>query len=166
MTDNNSKKKSFAERAASAPTELHERFAKWILEQTGVEADLKTVQLAVAFRMDFQASDDNQAALKAKKDAAAAKEAERVAKRKAALEKELAKLSSAVVTEAAPATEEPKAEDKPAEDEAKTEEAPVAAEVEVKAEVTEQAAEEPKVEEAPKPRARRSRRTVGAEPVK
>lgn len=153
MTENNSKKKSFEERAATKPTELHERFAQWLFIQTGVKPDLKTVQLAVAFRMDFQRSEDNQAALTAKKEAAAAKEAERVAKRKAALEKELAKLGVAVVVEA------PAEEDKPAEVEAKTEEAP-AAEVEVKAEVTEVAAEEPKVEDAPKPRARRSRRST------
>lgn len=168
MTENNSKKKTFAERAASQPTELHERFAKWIKEQTGFEADVKTVQLAVAFRMDFQASPENQEALTAKKQTAAQKEAARVAKRKAALEAELAKLSSATVV-----TEEPKAEEQPAADESevKTEEAPEAAEateaapVEVKAEVTETATEEPKVEEAPKPRARRSRRTNGQQPV-
>lgn len=157
MTENNSKKKSFEERAATKPTELHERFAQWLFIQTGVKPDLKTVQLAVAFRMDFQRSEDNQAALTAKKEAAAAKEAERVAKRKAALEKELAKLGVAVVVEA-PA-EEVKADDKPAEIEVKTEEAP-AAEVEVKAEVTETKAEEQKVEETPKPRARRSRRST------
>lgn len=152
MTENNSKKKSFEERAATKPTELHERFAQWLFIQTGVKPDLKTVQLAVAFRMDFQRSEDNQAALTAKKEAAAAKEAERVAKRKAALEKELAKLSSAVVTE--PVAEEAKAEE--LEPVVETEEN----QSEAKAEVTEVAAEEPKVEDAPKPRARRSRRST------
>lgn len=163
MTENNSKKKTFAERAAAKPTELHERFAEWIKAETGFDADLKTVQLAVAFRMDFQASPENQAALSTKKGAAAEKEAARIAKRKAALEKELAKLTSAVVVEPTPVVGEvaAPAEEAPVEqEEAKVEEAPetVADEVEVKAEVTETAAEEEKVETTPKP-ARRSRRT-------
>ena len=165
MTDNNSKKKTFAERAATEPTELHKRFAEWIEKETGVKPDLKTVQLAVALRMDFQRSDNNQASLTDRKAAAAKKEADRVAKRKAQLEKELAKLSSAVVAEPvveeAPETPAATEEPAPVEAEAKTEEAPVEdAPTEVKA-------EESAVEAAPKP-VRRSRRTrtVGAEPVK
>lgn len=160
MTENNSKKKTFAERAASEPTELHKRFAEWIEKETGVKPDLKTVQLAVAMRMDFQRSEANQASLTDRKAEAARKEAERVAKRKAQLEKELAKLTGKVEVEtpAEPvAAEEPKVD----EPEAKVEDAAPAA-----AESTETPAQESAVEEAPKP-ARRSRRTrtAGQQPV-
>lgn len=169
MTDNKNAKKTFAERAATEPTELHKRFAEWIEKETGVKPDLKTVQLAVALRMDFQRSDNNQSSLAERKAAAAKKEADRVAKRKAQLEKELAKLSSAVEVK----TEEPPAEEPAKADEQEATEAQADAPAEVEevapaaAEATEEKAEESAVEEAPKP-ARRSRRsrTVGAEPVK
>jgi len=151
MTENTSKKKTFEERAAAKPTELHERFAQWLLIQTGVKPDLKTVQLACAFRMDFQRSDENQSKLVAKKEAAAAKEAERIAKRKAALEKELAKLSgTAEAATEAPA--EPVAEEA-APDAPQAAEKPAETATEAKAEPAETAT----VETAPK--ARRSRRT-------
>ena len=42
------------------PTELHVKFAEWITEKTGYEVDLKSVQLATALRMPFQASPENQ----------------------------------------------------------------------------------------------------------
>jgi hypothetical protein len=61
-----------------APTDLQERFAQWILDQTGYEPndsdDFATgVQLATALRMEFQRSPENQAELERKR---AAKEQE------------------------------------------------------------------------------------------
>jgi hypothetical protein len=106
MADNNTpSKKTFAERAASEPTELHKAFAKWIEEKTGITPDLKTVQLASVLRMDFQRSDENQAALKDRKAEAAKKAEEAKAKRLAKLEAELAKLTGG------DATDEPKPEE-------------------------------------------------------
>lgn len=105
-------KQSIAQRAAVAPTALHESFAAWLTEQTGVEVDLKTVQLVTIFRMDFQASPENQADLKARKEAAAAKRKGAAERKKARLEAELAKLRAGKEE-----AEEPKAE---------TEQAPVA----------------------------------------
>lgn len=95
MTENTNTKKTFAERAAVEPTELHKRFADWLKAETGVDVDLKTVQLVTTLRMDFQKSEDNQGALKARKDAAAKAKVEALAKRKAKLEAELAKLNGA-----------------------------------------------------------------------
>lgn len=160
MTKNNSKKKTFAERAASEPTDLQKRFAEWIEKETGIKPDLKTVQLAVSLRMDFQRSDANQSSLSERKAEAAKKEAARKAKRLAQLEKELAALKAAEETAPAPGEDEPEEPVAPVAEEAKADE------VEVKADATETPAEESKVEEAPKP-ARRSRRTrtVGQQPV-
>lgn len=42
------------------PTQLHINFVEWCLEQTGIECDLKTVQLAFSLRMVFQKSEYNQ----------------------------------------------------------------------------------------------------------
>jgi len=88
--------KTIAERAAVEPTELHRHFAEWIEAETGIKPDLKTVQLAVIFRMDFQASPENQAVLAAKKAAAAATKKASAARKKAKLEAELAKLTGKV----------------------------------------------------------------------
>src|SRR3546814_13019037 len=100
MAENNTpSKKTFAERAAAEPTELHKQFAAWIEEKTGQKVDLKTVQLASVLRMDFQRSDENQAALKERKDKAEQVEADRVAKRRIKLEAELDKLNGAVAEE-------------------------------------------------------------------
>jgi len=85
-------KKTFAERAAAEPTELHKAFAKWIEEKTGYTPDLKTVQLAVTMRMDFQSSEENQKALAERKAEAAKKAEEAKARKLAKLEAELAKL--------------------------------------------------------------------------
>lgn len=102
-------------RAAATPTALHESFAKWLTEQTGVEVDLKTVQLACVFRMEFQASPENQADLKARKEAAAAKRKGAAERKKAKLEAELAKIRAGKedmpaepVAEEAPKAEEPR----------------------------------------------------------
>jgi hypothetical protein len=100
-------KQSFAERAAAAPTDLHKAFAAWITEKTGVEVDLKTVQLVTTLRMDFQASPENQASLAERKAKAEAKRKGAAERKKARLEAELAKLragkeESPKVEEAAP----------------------------------------------------------------
>lgn len=76
-----------ADVAAKAPTDLHKNMAKWLLETTGYEPDLKTVQLVCSMRMEFQASDANQADLAARRAAAIKKQEERVAKAKAAAAK-------------------------------------------------------------------------------
>ncbi|MGO4428964.1 hypothetical protein AB4Z54_62105, partial [Streptomyces sp. MCAF7] len=91
--------KSFAERAQSEPTDLHKNFAEWIKEQTGYEPDLKTVQIVCAMRMDFQRSEENQADLKARKQAAAKKKADEAKARKAKLEAQLKKLQEELAAE-------------------------------------------------------------------
>lgn len=153
MAENNTpSKKTFAERAAAEPTELHKAFAKWIEEKTGVTPDLKSVQLAVTLRMEFQASEENQTALKARK-AEAAKAAEVAkAKKLAKLEAELAKLKGEQATEDEAKPEEPA--EAPKADAEPTGEA----EVENGAEAATEAAPEPK-KAAP---ARRTRRTTPA----
>lgn len=93
--------KTIAERAAVAPTELHLRFQQWIKAETGIDADLETIKLAVIFRMDFQASPANQAVLADRKAKAAADKKASAAKRKAKLEAELAKLTGKVKAEVA-----------------------------------------------------------------
>lgn len=70
----------FDKLADKAPTDLHERFAEWIEEQTGYEPDLKTVQLACVLRIDFQRSDENQAVLEERQKAAEQRELDRVQK--------------------------------------------------------------------------------------
>ena len=120
MTENKTTNaKTFAERAAAEPTDLHKQFAAWIAEKTGVTPDLKTVQLAVTLRMDFQRSEDNQEALVARKAKAADEKKAAAAKRLAKLEAELAKLKGETVEEAAPAAPaevaEPVAPEAPAE---------------------------------------------------
>lgn len=97
MTENTTTKKTFAERAAVEPTELHKRFADWLKEQTGVDVDLKTVQLVTTLRMDFQKSDDNQTALAERKAKAAEEAAKKATARKAKLIAELAKLNGETV---------------------------------------------------------------------
>ncbi|MEU0159649.1 hypothetical protein ABZ154_12590 [Streptomyces sp. NPDC006261] len=94
-------KKPLADRAKSEPTELHKAFAAWLKEETGVDVDLKTVQLACSMRMDFQKSETNQKDLQARKDAALKKaEAAKVAKR-AKLEAQLKKLQAELETDSA-----------------------------------------------------------------
>lgn len=97
MTENTNTKKTFAERAATEPTELHKRFADWLKANTGVDVDLKTVQLVTTLRMDFQRSEDNQSALVARKAKAQEEAAKKAAARKAKLLAELAKLEGTVV---------------------------------------------------------------------
>lgn len=147
-------KKTYEQRAQSEPTQLHKDFAQWIYEETGIRPDLKSVQLACALRMDYQRSDANQTALKAKKQAAAAKaakiKADKIAKAKATL----AKLQAEIAAEEAPSMPA----SKPAPRKRATAKAPVKA-----AEPTPKASA--KASEAPapaKPRSARTRRTVAA----
>lgn len=140
----------FAARAASEPTDLHKAFAAWIEEQTGIKPDLKTVQIVCSMRMDFQKSEDNQKALKAKRAKVAAEKAKRdealKAKKLAQLKKLQAELG--LVT----------AEGDPAADEAKKLVADAVEKTEVKAEVeaVENQPEQEAAKATPKPRARRA----------
>lgn len=84
--------KNFEALAAKAPTQLHEEFAHWLFIQTGVKVDVKTVQLAVSFRMDFQASPENQKSLAERKAKAAADKKASAARKQAKLQAALAKL--------------------------------------------------------------------------
>ena len=109
-------KKNFEALAAKAPTQLHQDFAEWLFIQTGVKVDVKSVQLACSFRMDFQASPENQANLAERKAAAAAKKKASAANKKARLEAKLAEVKASAgkaeepKQETAPVVEEPKAE--------------------------------------------------------
>ncbi|WP_333745907.1 hypothetical protein [Streptomyces sp. IBSBF 2950] len=84
--------KTLAERAEAEPTQLHQDFAAWIEAKTGIKPDLKTVQLACIFRMEFQASEENQKSLAERKAAAERKRKEQAAAKKARLEAQLKKL--------------------------------------------------------------------------
>lgn len=84
--------KNFEALAAKAPTQLHEEFAHWLFIQTGVKVDVKTVQLAVSFRMDFQASPENQKSLAERKAKAAADKKASATRKAAKLQAALAKL--------------------------------------------------------------------------
>lgn len=86
------KGRNFAALADKEPTELHKNFAAWLQEQTGVEVDLKTVQLVAVLRMDYQRSEANQASLKARQEAAAKKEQARKEAKRQRLLKEAAAL--------------------------------------------------------------------------
>jgi len=157
MSENTTAKKTFAERAAAEPTELHKQFAAWIEAQTGIKPDLKTVQLVTTLRMDFQKSDENQAALKERKVAAEKKAAEALARKRAKLEAELAKLNGSTASE--DKADEAKPEE-PAEAPKDASEPTAQAEGENAPETATEAAAEAKTD-APKPRARRTRRTTG-----
>lgn len=154
MAENNTpSKKTFAERAAAEPTDLHKQFADWLKEKTGVDVDLKTVQLVTVMRMDFQSSEENQKALAERKAAAAKKAEEAKARKLAKLEAELAKLKGET------AADEPKPEE-PAEAPTAEAEPTGEAEAENGAETATEAADEPKAEDKPKQPVRRTRRTA------
>lgn len=72
----------FAHYVEKEPTPLQDSFYNWIVEKTGYEdLDPKSVQLAVALRMTFQRSEENQADLEARREAALAAKEEREARR-------------------------------------------------------------------------------------
>ncbi|QKV96717.1 hypothetical protein HUT19_37635 [Streptomyces sp. NA02950] len=146
--------KTYAERAAAEETQLHRDFADWIEEKTGQKVDLKSVQLACIFRMEFQRSEENQTALADKRAAAEAAKKQRAAEKRARLEAQLKKLQAELSDETA--------EDMPAE-------TPAPAARTRKATPSKAATSEPaepaKASEAPaptKPRAARTRRTTAA----
>ncbi|MFI0143840.1 hypothetical protein [Streptomyces globisporus] len=127
--------KTFEERAASEPTELHKNFAEWLEIQTGIKPDLKTVQLVCSMRMDFQRSEENQKHLADRKKAAADKAAKAKAAKIAKAKETLAKLQAEIAAEEATSTPAekpaparkataPKAEDKPATPARRTRKAP------------------------------------------
>jgi hypothetical protein len=147
---NTSKAQSFSERAANEPTQLHKDFAAWLKAETGVDVDLKTVQLATALRMDFQKSETNQKALKERLAKSAADKKASAEKRKAKLEAELAKLKGEVVAETPAPVEVKEVKATPAPVAKKTAAKPVAATPAVKAPVrrTRRAVAAPKAEKA------------------
>ncbi len=103
------------------PSELHTTFVDYIKEETGFDADPKTVQLAVLLRMEFQRSDMNQSRLASGKEAREsaaqeradrkaereekreAREAERAEKAEAREKAKAEKATAAKETKAAPA---------------------------------------------------------------
>lgn len=89
-----STEKNFEALATKAPSDLHENFAQWIYEKTGVRVDTKTVQLACSLRMDFQSSPENQSHLAERKAEAARRKKASAAAKKAKLEAQLAKLKA------------------------------------------------------------------------
>jgi len=95
--------KSYEERATSAPTELHKRFAEWLEIETGVKVDLKTVQLVCSMRHDYQKSEANQSHLQERKQKAAADKKARAAAKKLKLEAQLAKLQGELAAVETPA---------------------------------------------------------------
>lgn len=113
MSNTAKNQKNYEALAAKAPTQLHEDFAEWLFVKTGIKVDVKTVQLAVSFRMDFQASPENQKSLADRKAKAAQLKKSSAARKAAKLEAELAKLKGANV-EAEP-KEEIEAVEPPAE---------------------------------------------------
>lgn len=83
---NGKAQQTLADRAKKAPTQLHKDFAEWLTAQTGHEADVKTVQLAVLLIGEYQKSPERQAA----REAAQQANATALAERKAATEKKAA----------------------------------------------------------------------------
>ncbi|HSR50796.1 MAG TPA: hypothetical protein VLV83_08200 [Acidobacteriota bacterium] len=94
MSSKSENAKSYTERAAAEPTDLHREFAAWIEEKTGQKVDLKSIQLACTLRMEFQASPENQSSLKDRKAAAAKRKADAAKAKKARLEAQLLKLQA------------------------------------------------------------------------
>ncbi len=98
----------YSDIAAKDPTPLHEAFTEWILEQTGYEADLKTVQLAVVMHPRFQKSKFNKQRNAARIEAGKAEKARRAEDRAKAAEERKIKNEAAKV-ERERAAEEAKA---------------------------------------------------------
>jgi len=105
------------------PSDLHERFAEWLVDKTGYEdVDTKTVQLACSLRIEFQKSPENQAVLAEKRAAAEEAEAKREEKREAREQKKreeaeakAKKAATAKAKKAAPVeADEDEAEEPPA----------------------------------------------------
>jgi hypothetical protein len=71
------------------PTQLHLNYQAWLKETTGVELDLKTIQVVCVTRMAFQRSEANQKELQSRKQAWAKQQADR---KKAAAAKKVEQL--------------------------------------------------------------------------
>lgn len=145
------------------PTDLHVRFAAWLVENTGLEedeVDVRTVQLACSLRIPFQQSDENQAVLAAKREAAEKRDEEKLNR---AEERKKAREAAEVAKAAKAAAKAAKAEESD-EDEDDEEEAPKPVTRRRRGAPTPKAA--PPAEEKPAPRAvTRRRRGAKAAPV-
>lgn len=73
------------------PTQLHLNYQAWLKETTGVELDLKTIQVVCVTRMAFQRSEANQSELKDRKAQWAKAQAD---KKKAAAAKKVEQLKA------------------------------------------------------------------------
>lgn len=102
----------FAYLVDKAPTSLHENYAAWLQEQTGMELserDIKMIQMVCVTRNAFQKSDANQSDLSARKQAWQAAQNTRAKQQEAAKKARLAKLAAELGVEiAAGATVEAK----------------------------------------------------------
>jgi hypothetical protein len=120
--------RDFTKYADKPPTDLQSRFSAWILTVTGYEPDdmdsfNEGVRLATALRMAFQASPENQEALEARREEAAAKKSA-PKKAKAKAEKKPAKVSNPKPEDVEAEEEDEEAEDV-ADEEAEETPAPV-----------------------------------------
>lgn len=93
--------RDYSQYLTKAPSSLHEGFAKYIQEKTGVETvDVKVIQLALALHGEYQASPENKARQEQEKvEREAAKAAAQGAKKggpRSPEARELKKLQSAV----------------------------------------------------------------------
>lgn len=107
------------------PTKVHQNFVAWVKEQTGYDADPKTVQLAFVLRINFQKSEFNQEDLGNRRAAAAEKKTEKpVAKKGPA--GPVARRGVAKKAPAAPVEESAEEVENPADEVEEVEEAPKA----------------------------------------
>jgi len=100
------------------PTQLHVDFVEWCAEKTGIEPDLKSVQLAFSLRHEFQVSPENQSNIarlkeereqaaidrEERREARAAKAQERAVNLEAAKEERARKAAEKKAAKAATAT--------------------------------------------------------------
>lgn len=95
------------------PTPLQQSFADWLKTNIGYEVDVQSVSLATSLRGEFQKSPENQADLKARREAAAEAKAakeQRIADRKAKAAEEAAKPKVAKAAKVVEEAEEEEAE--------------------------------------------------------
>jgi len=102
------KAKDFTAYVAKKPTSLHEHYAAWMLEKTGLELNVqsddvtKIVQLAVSLYHDYQASPENKARREAEQASKPAKTPSKVKQELANKDAEIQRLKAEL--EAAKAT--------------------------------------------------------------
>lgn len=75
------------------PTQLHRNYQAWLRETTGVELDLKTIQVVCVTRNAFQKSEANQKDLSTRQEAWKKAQAEKAKKQEAAKKAKLAELA-------------------------------------------------------------------------